>query len=121
DTPTSVDPAVMPAKIMCATGWNMFVISSISPPRWEAAVASQSAKHFFNGNAEWLLNRYVAAIVERDNARKRARRSRWFELSHRKWCSRNRQTRPGIAAIRLRISHSLSELREPFEAELAMT
>src|SRR5262245_21023571 len=81
----------MPAKIMClmnlrplATGWNMFVISSISPPRWEAAVASQSAKHFFNGNAEWLLNRYVAAIVERHNARKRARRSRWIELSHRK-------------------------------------
>src|SRR5438105_10257209 len=40
DTPTSVDPAVMPASIRClvdlrplATGWNMFVISSISPTR----------------------------------------------------------------------------------------
>ena len=37
------------------------------------------------------------------------------------WCSRNRQTRFGIAAIRLRTSHSLSWLREALEAELVMT
>jgi hypothetical protein len=33
----------------------------------------------------------------------------------------NRQTRPGIAALRFRTSHYFSGLRESFEAELAMT
>jgi hypothetical protein len=50
-------------------------------------VASQSTKHFSNGNAEWLLNRYTAAIVQGHNVgrRMRARGSRWVgTLSHRK-------------------------------------